>query len=121
MAYVSDESGLNEVYLRRFPRTEERWRVSVEGGSSPAWNGDGTELYYRAPDGGLAAVPVTLAPTVRIGPPQRLFDEATSGVVTARGWEASRDGQRFLMVRRSEAGRSGHIIVVQNWLAEFEQ
>jgi Tol biopolymer transport system component len=120
LAYYTDETGQNEVYLRRFPEGDERWTVSGAGGSYPVWNGTGTELFYRALDGTIMGVPARLGASVSVGEPRALVDETTAGAETSRGWDVTPDGQRFLVVSRAdEAGRS-RVIVVQNWFAEFE-
>ena len=70
VAYVSDKSGRDEVYVRAFtppsasgsPIAGAEWPVSTAGGLQPKWRNDGKELYYRAPDGKLMAVDVTSAP-----------------------------------------------------------
>jgi Tol biopolymer transport system component len=56
LAYVSDESGQNELYVQSFPVPAVRTRVSTAGGDQPRWRRDGQELFYIAPDGGLMRV-----------------------------------------------------------------
>jgi eukaryotic-like serine/threonine-protein kinase len=121
IAYTSEETGIPEVLLRRFPAGDERWRVSTDGGESPAWNGAGTELYYRAAHGAIMAVPVTLGDKVLVGAPRALFDDQTSRSRTIRGWDVTPDGQRFLVLTLSDSGRLGQIVVVQQWLSEFSR
>ncbi len=58
VAYVSDESGGNEVYVQRFPGPGDKQRVSRSGGALPVWRADGSELFYRGRDGTLFAAPV---------------------------------------------------------------
>jgi eukaryotic-like serine/threonine-protein kinase len=120
-AYASDETGATEVFLSRFPPGDERWRVSVEGGESPAWNAAGTELYYRGAHGAIMAAPIALGRMVTVGPPRQLFDDQTSHARTARGWDVTGDGQRFLVLALADDARRGQIIVVQNWLSEFSR
>jgi Tol biopolymer transport system component len=48
MAYASNESGGWEVYVRAFPATTARWKVSIDGGAEPRWRSDGGELFYVA-------------------------------------------------------------------------
>lgn len=55
LAYTSDESGTNEVYVRTFPASDAKWRISANGGSAPRWRGDGREVFYLAADGRLMA------------------------------------------------------------------
>ena len=59
VAFQSNESGRNEVYVQEFPEASSKWQVSTAGGRQPSWRADGREIYYRAPDGTLMAVPVT--------------------------------------------------------------
>ncbi len=105
LAYRSDESGADEVYVRAFdPSTMAfslagaKWRVSdlVDPGSENTsrggaieWRRDGRELYYQTADGGVMAVDVASAPTFKAGPRKLLFQgpKATPGSI-------SRDGQR---------------------------
>jgi Tol biopolymer transport system component len=76
LAYVTNESGGSEVYVRPFPdATSARWQVSVDGGSEPLWAPDGRELFYRTRSGGVMAVPVTPGATFIYGTPQLLFRE----------------------------------------------
>src|SRR5262249_20724866 len=79
MAYTSDESGQREVYVRPFPPSEGKWKISTAGGDQPRWRGDGKELYYSAADGKMTAVPVIRAvpaakPAFEPGVPGPLFE-----------------------------------------------
>ncbi len=102
LAYVSNESGRDEVYLRPFPEGEGRWQASVNGGRHPRWRSDGEELYYIEA-GTLMAVSVSSKTAFTLGRPQPLF-EAPGLVPTTvtgggiGGYEVSVDGQRFLTV-----------------------
>lgn len=60
IAYNSNESGKNEVYVAPFPGPGGKWQVSAAGGTSPRWRPDGKELFYLAPDGRLTAAAVDL-------------------------------------------------------------
>src|SRR5262249_6998124 len=74
LAYVSDESGRNEVYVQSFPRGGGKRLVSTGGGSSPRWRRDGRELFYYAGDGKLMAAPVRSGESFEIGSVVSLFD-----------------------------------------------
>ncbi len=50
MAYTSDESGRNEIYVQPYPGPGGKWQISSEGGTEPVWNGNGGELFYRSGD-----------------------------------------------------------------------
>ena len=62
IAYISDESGRDEVYVRSFPASGSKWPVSNGGGTYPRWRRDGKELFFVSPGGALMAVPVRPAP-----------------------------------------------------------
>ena len=100
IAYVSNESGRNEIYVRPFSPTGAAgpWQVSDQGGlGMTSWRKDGKELYFMAADRTLMSVAVTTSPTVSFGKPQPLFkpDDAIAagpGVV-----DISRDGELVLI------------------------
>ena len=119
VAYSSDSTGRGEIYLARFPATDERWTVSVDGGTQPRWRRDGRELYFVGGDGAMMAVPTSLGPAVTLGRPVKLFD---SGIAPdnyffyggAAMYSPSQDGQRFLVIRSLKAGDPGSIRIVIN-------
>ena len=126
LAYTSNESGRDEVYIRPFPRTEGAARlVSVNGGSGPVWAPDGATLYYRGASGEIMALSTTLAPRFTAARPQPLFRFAgifrMSG--TAAAYDIHPDGQRFIMVTEAErpTGERAQINVVLNWFAELSE
>ena len=73
LAYVSNETGADAVYVTRFPKPAGKWRVSPEGGNVPVWRRDSRELYYLASDGRLMAVAVGAGPDFDAGAPAALF------------------------------------------------
>src|SRR5207245_9168171 len=74
MAYTSDESGRNEVYVQPFPGPGGKWQVSTGGGETAKWRRDGKELFYVAPDGKMKAAPVKADATFEAALPQPLFE-----------------------------------------------
>ncbi len=118
VAYVSTETGRDEVYVLRFDRPEEKWRISAAGGSSPVWRDDTKELFFSAPDGSVMGVTISPAQTFDYASPTRLFG-STTAVSDLVG--VSADGQRFV-VDSSAAGRStAPFTVVLNWMAELNR
>ncbi len=90
IAYISDESGRNEVYVANFPEAVGKWQISTGGGVQPRWSGDGTELFYIAPDLTIMAVPVRGERELEVGAPVGLFDTRISGGCV---WVAGRRAQ----------------------------
>jgi Tol biopolymer transport system component len=120
LAYVSDESGQFEVYLRPFPGPGRRSPVSTQGGTHPRWNPNGKELFYRN-GAKMMAVEITTVPTLVLSPPQLLFEQryAYGASVATGNFDVSRDGQRFVMVKDDSV--SGRVSVVANWFTELQQ
>ena len=112
LAYVSNETGVGEVFVVPFPNvTAAKWQVSRAGGSDPHWSNRGDELVYRDNDRFLVSVPVTMKPTFSSGTPKRLF----STVPYLRGFAIEHDDQRFLMVRSTGADSHERLSVYENW------
>ena len=107
LAYYSNESGQDEVYVRPFPNVQSgRWPISVGGGSRPAWARSGRELYYLSPTAALMAVPVQVTPAFSAGSPMKLFDGPWYTEQPGRTSDVSRDGQRFLIIEGAAATAS---------------
>jgi len=126
LAYKSNESGQDEVYVRPFPNVNDGlWQMSVGGGVQPAWARNGRELFFRTPDGALMSVPVELQPTFSPGAPTRILDARYILSGPGRSYDVSPDGQRFLMLRGSDssgdASTPSSIVVVQNWFEELRR
>jgi serine/threonine-protein kinase len=101
MAYVSDETGVPEVYLRRLGNEGVATLVSNAGGEVPLWHPDGTELYYRAPDGAIMGVSVTLADAAVLSKPRVVVGSPPFNQVR-RELSITRDGSQFIGFGRGE-------------------
>jgi Tol biopolymer transport system component len=114
MAYQSDESGRDQIYIQLVPATGAKYQISTAGGTNARWRQDGRELYYMSADRKLMAVRVALGASLQIGTPQELF---TNPGMTY--FVSSRDGQRFLVNQpaRTEVTAAAPITVVTNWQA----
>ena len=124
LAYVSDESGNWQLYVRPFPNaTAGKWAVSSEGiMSPPLWAPDGRTIYYvdRANQAVASSIDAAGA-TLRIGQRQNLFD-ATPYLVSGFGsWDISHDGKRFLMLRRTAQRSLTRMFVIENLPALLER
>jgi Tol biopolymer transport system component len=114
LAYMSDENGTNEVFLRSFPDTSRKWQISKAGGAEPQWRRDGRELYYVSQDD-LMAVTLTKGPNgLEPQEPRRLFRQRLGPFLRNR-YVASPDGERFLLNVPTTDRTVEPITVILNW------
>ena len=120
VAYISDESGQNNVYVRSFPDGAGKLQISPQGGIQARWAKDGTELFYVEGDM-LMAVSVSTQNGFEAGSPKPVFRYSGFGVQSATSFDISTDGQRFLVIESvgEEAEEQQSIHVVENWYEEF--
>jgi serine/threonine-protein kinase len=120
IAYVSNETGQNEVYVRPFPGPGPVLPISIDGGSEPAWSRDGNELFYRHGDS-LMKVSVRYSPRFEVGRPEPAIDEP---LLPGSGGNASYDvpatGSRFLMLRPAPGSTGDELRLVVNWAHSLE-
>jgi len=120
IAYVSDESGRNEVYVSPFPGPGEKQAISTNGGSEPVWPRAGKELFYRSGDAVMAAQ-VTTSPTLSVTKPRVVFRKPYErSIALWPNFDSSADGKDLLMVKGSDAAPAPSFInVVLNWSEEL--
>jgi serine/threonine-protein kinase len=119
LAYVSDESGRQEVYLQPFGRAGGKILVSTQGGNTPLWSPDGKNIYYLA-GGHLISVDFSSEPSPKLGRPRPLFrTEQYRRSVNLRSYDIHPDGDRFLFIRPER--RSDQLHVVLNWFDELKR
>jgi len=118
IAYVSNESGRNEVYVAPFPGPGGGKRqISTAGGTQPRWRQDGKELFYVAPDSHLTVAHLAEKEgVIGVENVERLF-----GPLTTAGYDVSADGQRFLALLPPEGETGGPLTVVENWTAGLKR
>ncbi|NIW36442.1 MAG: protein kinase [Gemmatimonadetes bacterium] len=116
IAYVSDESGRDEVYVRASSGRGGRFLVSTDGGRGAQWSGSG-ELYYIGDDEWLWAATLEFDPEFRVIGRERLFDTSPFGVFSPSSYGVHPDGQSFVFVHSE--GRELAIEVVLNWANEL--
>ncbi len=113
VAYQSDESGQVELYITSFPEGKGKWRVSVNGGSYPAWRGDSRELFFDNLTDDVYACSITVKGSeLEVGAPQHLFHSATPGI--GMPYDAFSDGKR-LLVNHSEEEAQSALQLITNW------
>ena len=129
IAYASDETGQDEIYIQRFPEIGERHLISKGGGRQPLWSPGTEELFYRRfRDDAMMVVPIATKPTLSIGSPSVLFGGPYShwaGFSHFRNYDVAADGQRFLMQKPDGASQQtfapAQIVVVLNWNEELDR
>jgi len=123
IAYMSNESGRDEVYVRPFPNVEEgKWQISRDGGVEPVWHPKGQELFYRN-GRAFEVVSIKTEPTFTAGSPVVLFTGRYTLGTAVANYDLAPDGQRFLMIKTSdeEEEEQGQIDVVLNWFEELKR
>jgi serine/threonine-protein kinase len=119
MAYVSNESGRNEVYLQPFRGAEGKMLVSTQGGTNPVWSPRGESIYYLAA-GQLMSVDFQSVSSPKLGRPEALFrTEEYRSSINSRNYDVHPDGNRFLFIRPER--RSDQLHVVLNWFDELKR
>jgi len=117
LAYVSNESGRDEVYVRPFPGPGGRWQVSTDGGSEPLWAHSGREIFYRSRDEQLVRAEVTAGSSFVVGSRTALFSVAPySADRNHTMYDIMPDDRRFIMIK--SGGGSREVVVVLNWFGE---
>ena len=117
IAYVSDESGAIEVYVRAFPALGAARRISSSGGEEPMWSRDGLGLFYREGQR-LMRVSLRTAPSLSVGASAMVLNDFGSGNSGHASYDISPDGRRVLMARVTPLNIQ--IVFVQGWLDEVK-
>ncbi len=115
-AYVTDEEGSDDVFIRQFPDSGRKWQVSSDGGIAPVWSADGRELYYRRGDT-IVVVEISGASAVRVGESRDLFtsDRITHDRFGNATFGLAEDGGLLVPI----AGESNvRVRIVQGWKPE---
>jgi Tol biopolymer transport system component len=129
MAYVSNESGAQEVYVQPYPGPGEKIRISTNVGTEPIWTANGRELLYRGfTSSGMAffSASVRSLSPFQVDTPRLLFETKFGeydSTGPTRGWDVSADGQRFLLVRPVAPTDKPVTVmhVVLNWTEELKR
>jgi len=115
IAYVSDESGRDEVFARSFPSSDSKWMISANGGTRPRWRADGRELFFVSPGGMMMVVSIEGRPQFQVASPRPLFH-----IRRAADYAVSPNGQ-FLVQVPHDTPDSRELHVVLNWMAELNR
>jgi eukaryotic-like serine/threonine-protein kinase len=126
VAYVSDESGRAEIYVRSFSAAGVaggKWQVSNDGGHQPRWRHDGIELFYLGPSRQLFSVDLNVGTSFDAGPPKLLFQtriRPASPGEERSCYSVTADGQRFLVNDLVEEN-APPITLVLNWISNLKR
>ena len=124
IAYVSDETGPREVYVQSFPIGRGKWQVSRGGGGPPKWRGDGKEIFFVSGDKLMSVEVKTEGDTFEMGTPQPLFEirgAPLPGGLGGSAFDATADGQKFLIGMPVQEATFVPITVVLNWAADLKR
>jgi eukaryotic-like serine/threonine-protein kinase len=122
LAYVSNETGAREVFVRPFPAVDQgKWQISQGGGQSPLWSPSGRELFYRSNSNTVEVADMANGPAraarrvVLRAPAGTAFEQNSYDMM----FDISRDGRRFLINTAGEGDRSGDLVIVENFVTEL--
>jgi serine/threonine-protein kinase len=125
LAYESDETGSNEVYVRPYPETDAgRWAVSTDGGVMPVWAHSSRELFYVDGRQNLVAARVNSSEGRFVVEGRETLFAIPAGILFSQLeqyalYDVSTDDERFLMLRSvGDVERTDEVILVQNWVGE---
>jgi len=117
LAYTSDETKRNEVYIMTFPNPGGKWQISTSGGAEPVWSRDGKELFFISGDGKMMAVEIKgTGGNPEAGVPKALFDVRSN----PSAYDVSKDG-RFLIPMPLQQSANAPITIVVNWIAGLKK
>jgi tRNA A-37 threonylcarbamoyl transferase component Bud32 len=123
LAFASDESGSQEVFIRPFPGGGQRQQVSLNGGSDPFWSRRGDALFYWESEV-LMEVPVKVGAALTPGTARRLFSAAAIGLDPLEdakpALDVASDG-RFLIARRANEDPRRGLLLVESWFEEYRK
>jgi Tol biopolymer transport system component len=115
LAYQSDESKRNEIYVVGFPRQIQKLPISSGGGTVPVWSRDGRELYFLSADRKLMAIEIGSGKTLNLHAPKKLFD------TRATFYDVSNNGRFLMTVPSEQTASSVPLTAVFNWQAALKR
>jgi hypothetical protein len=129
LAYASTEIGnRREIFVQPFPPTGAKYQVSTDGGTTPLWSPDGSQLYWVKAGQQLIAVDVRTEPTFSAGKTVVLPIEAVfgAGLFGETNYDVTPDGKFVVVTQAASAGNMNRqpiqgIEVVLNWVDELKQ
>jgi Tol biopolymer transport system component len=115
VAYESNETGRNEIYVVPYPGPGGKSQVSSDGGTQPRWNRNGREMFFRS-GAKMIAVDVETGAVFRAGAPPMLFEKASTD------YDVAPDARRFLMLKPAAAAAdTSQLHVIVNWFDDLRR
>jgi Tol biopolymer transport system component len=111
LAYVSNESGQAEVYVRAFPGPDSKWSVSAGGGDEPVWSRDSRRLFYRSASKMMSVSVATNSGSFAITAREALFDDPFMRTTNHSNFDVTPNGSGFLMVKRGDSASTVKIVI----------
>jgi eukaryotic-like serine/threonine-protein kinase len=119
VAYLSDESGSYQIYVRSFPSKEGKWQISTDVAEEPRWSPDGKMLYYRK-NSQIMAVPVSTATTFSAGVPTLMFNGFPAmNVDSGISYDITADGKYFITTQPVRGTSYKNVAVLLHWVDEI--
>jgi Tol biopolymer transport system component len=127
VAYRSNESGRNEIYVQPFNASQDagtaaaggKWLISDGATGMPRWRADGKELYYLSPGARIMAVPITTSPGFQVGARQEMFQMPPAFMQAVQNpgvlADLTADSKRFLLAMPRQQNTRDEFTVVMNW------
>jgi serine/threonine-protein kinase len=116
VAYSSDESGAQQVYVTPLPGPGGHYPVSADGGNTPVWSPDGRRVYYTN-GRTLFAATVSFSPTFSVTARDTIFRSGMSSVPVHASYDVAPDGKHFVILRST--GPDAQLIIVHDWKYEL--
>jgi len=120
IAYISDESGKNEVYVRALDGTAGKWGISISGGNNPRWSRDGKTIFFQSAGKAMGAAVRVAQSAIVVDSVHTFFDFESRGI-SGGIQDVSGDGQKFLFMVTELHQTSPPITLVLNWNQELKK
>jgi len=124
LAYVSNESGTDQVYVQPFSQGGApgggKWQISSDGGDEPVWARSGRELFYRA-ENRIMVVDLAASSSFQPGKPRLLFEGRYAKLSNFGSYDVTPDGKSFVFVESGEGESQQELIIVLNWFEELKR